>query len=150
MNVGAVASGGELAYAALTPHLNGVQRTSDEVAAEQLKTAAANADATVTGRAPASSIAAAAPPFLNPAIWDIAARAALAPVLAVSPAAQSVSPTDFVLYGDSGLLIQSYGAIALFAGPLAIGPVYHRSPAPAPAIAAVPPLAPFPRIDTTA
>lgn len=150
MNVGAVASGGELAYAALTPHLNGVQRTSDEVAAEQLKTAAANADATVTGRAPASSIAAAAPPFLNPAIWDIAARAALAPVLAVSPAAHSVSPTDFVLYGDSGLLIQSYGAIALFAGPLAIGPVYHRSPAPAPAIAAVPPLAPFPRIDTTA
>lgn len=148
MNVGTVASGGGLSYVAMTPYLNGVQRTSDELAAEQLKIAAANADATVTGRASASSIVAATPPFLNPAIWDIAARAALAPVLAVSPAPHSVSPTDFVLYGDSGLLIQSYGAIALFAGPLAIAPVYHRSPAPA--IAAVPPLAPFPRIDTTA
>ena len=147
MNVGTVASGGGLTYVAMTPYLNGVQRTSDELAAEQLKIAAANADATVTGRASASSIVAATPPFLNPAIWDIAARAALAPVLAVSPAPHSVSPTDFVLYGDSGLLIQSYGAIALFAGPLAIAPVYHRSPAPA--IAAVPPLAPYPQIDTT-
>jgi hypothetical protein len=131
--VDAVASGGGSVHAALSPYLNGLQRTSDTVAVEQPK--------------PAAPRAADAPPFLNPAIGEIAARAAVARVLAVSAAPQPISPTNFVLYGDSGLLIQSYGAIALFAGPLAIAPVYHRSPAPA--IAAVPPVTPYPRIDRT-
>jgi hypothetical protein len=133
VTIGAVASGGDSVYAALIPYLNGLQRTSDTVAAEQPK--------------PAAPRAADAPPFQNPAIGEISARAAVARVLAVSAAPQPISPTDFVLYGDSGLLIQSYGAVALFAGPLAIAPLYHRSPAPA--IVAVPPITPYPRIDTT-
>ena len=130
--VGAVASGRGAVYAALSPYLNGVRRVSDAVAAQQLKIAAASTtEAAVPARASETSIAAAAPPFLNPAIIDISARAALAPAVAVSAASRSISPTDAVLYGDSGLLIQSYGAVALLTAVLAFARVYDRSPAPA-------------------
>lgn len=63
------------------------------------------------------AVTASTPPFLNPALADIAARAAN-------------SPTDHVLYGDSGLLIQSYGAVALLTGPLNASPVYVAPVAP--------------------
>jgi hypothetical protein len=61
------------------------------------------------------------------------------------------SPTDPVLYGDSGLLIQAYGAVALLSGPLAIAPVYARPALPA--ISPVEPLSKYPRaapVDYTA
>jgi hypothetical protein len=77
-----------------------------------------------------STATATAPPFLNPAIGDIAARAAN-------------SPTDHVLYGDSGLLIQAYGAVALLTGPLNASPIYN-----APVVPVIPPVArvaPYPR-----
>jgi hypothetical protein len=130
----------------LSPYLNGVQRTSDAVAAEQLKTARASAAVAVAERAPALSNVVAAPPFLNPAIGHIVARAALAPEFVVSAALPDVSPTDAVLYGDSGFLIQAYGAVALLTGPVALTPVYGLPSAPA--IPAVAPITPYPPIAT--
>lgn len=117
---------GAAAYAALSPYLNGVRRTAE-------------AQTPVAPPAPATSIVAAGPPFLNPAIGDIAVRS--------SPPPQE-SPTDAVLHGDSGLLIQSYGAVALLTGPLAQTAVYGL--APAPAIPAASDITPYPRIDTMA
>jgi hypothetical protein len=140
--IGPVAHGGWLAYTALSPYLNGVQRIPD-AAAEPLKAATASASVAVAENAPTSSSVVAAPPFLNPAIGHIAARAALAPVFIVSAAPQDVSPTDAVLYGDSGFLIQAYGAVALLTGPVALTPVYGLPTAPAiPAVAPITPVRP--------
>jgi hypothetical protein len=87
---------------------------------------------------------AAAPPFLNPAIGHIAARAAQAPEFAVSAARPDVVPTDAVLYGDSGFLIQAYAAVALLTGPVALTPAYGLPSAPA--IPAVSPIMSYPPI----
>jgi hypothetical protein len=147
MNVGtidAVSHGGWLTYAALSPYLNGIQRTSDAVAAEQLKTAPASSAVAIAERAPTPANVAAAPPFLNPAIGNIAARVALAPLFVVSAARPDVSPTDAVLYGDSGFLIQAYGAVALLTGPVALTAAYGLPTAPA--IPAVAPITPSPPI----
>jgi hypothetical protein len=57
---------------------------------------------------------------------------------AASPA--PTSPVDAVLYGDSGTLVQSYGAVALLEAPLAFAPVYLQ-----PLVPAVPPVAPVTR-----
>jgi hypothetical protein len=45
--------------------------------------------------------------------------------------------TDSVLYGDSGELVQAYGAVALIGGPVAFTASYGLPSAPA-----VPPVAP--------
>ena len=188
--VGAVGSGAAPVYAALSPYLNGVVRTSDAAAAAQVQAAAAATSAAATAaavaaRTQAAATLAAAPPFLNPAIAQIADQTALgqaviAPV-ATTPNAQAApaitannataaaattlaeatnspnaidtatvplvnpntvappppSATDSVAYGDSGLLVQSYGAVALLSGPLAFASVYGLPPTPA-----VPPVAP--------
>jgi hypothetical protein len=65
----------------------------------------------------------------------------LAPVFIISAAPQDVTPTDAVLYGDSGFLIQAYGAVALLTGPVALTPVVYGLPT-APAIPAVAPITP--------
>ena len=49
---------------------------------------------------------------------------------AISAATSAPTPVP-VLYGDSALLIQSYGAVALLSGPLNAPPVYVEQPAPA-------------------
>jgi hypothetical protein len=54
------------------------------------------------------------------------------------------SPTDSVAYGDSGLLVQSYGAVALLTGPIALTPAYGL-PAP-PAVTAVAPVTAYPKV----
>jgi hypothetical protein len=76
--------------------------------------------------ATASRPVAASTPFLNPAIADVAARAAI-----TNNAPPPLSATDPVLYGDSALLIQSYGAVALLSGPLNAPPIYGMPPEPA-------------------
>jgi hypothetical protein len=44
-----------------------------------------------------------------------------------------------VLHGDGGTLVQSYGAVALLSGPLAVASIYGLPAAPAiTAVAAVP------------
>jgi len=55
------------------------------------------------------------------------------------------APTDSVLYGDGGRLVQAYGAVALLATPLALGPIYLQPTAPA-----IPPVAPLPRVERAA
>jgi hypothetical protein len=131
--VGAVGGGG--AVYALSPYLNGVVRTSDAVAAEQAAAPAAPA-ATVTSVADTNAAAAAAraleiantapaAPFANPAIDDIAAETSV----------------NASLQGDAGLLVQSYGAVALATSPLALPPVYTQPVTPA-----IPPVAPPARI----
>jgi hypothetical protein len=144
--IGASPHSGWLAYAALSPYLNGVHRTSDAIAAAQTQAAPAIAQLAGAEPAPASSIFATAPPFLNPAIGHIAARAALAPQFVVSVAQPDVAPTDAVLYGDSGFLIQAYGAVALLTGPVALTPVYGLPTAPE--IPAVAPITPYPSVLT--
>ncbi len=149
--VGPVTSGAAPVYAALSPFLNGVRRTSDAAAAAQLqaaadaKSAAATA-AAVAARAEAAATVTAAPPFLNPAITEIADQTALGETLtapvATTPDAQP--PADSVLQGDSGLLVQSYGAVALLTGPVALASVYGVPAAPA--VPAVAPVAAAPRI----
>jgi hypothetical protein len=137
--VGAVAGGIAPVYAALSPYLNGVQRLSNAAVAAQLSAAATSAAATAAAVAAppaAASTGAVEPPFLNPAIAEIAARMTLAEVLtapvAITPLAPPpASATDPVLYGDSGLLIQSYGAVALLTGPLNAASVYGLPVAPA-------------------
>jgi hypothetical protein len=108
--IGAAPSGGGSVYAALSPYLNGTQRGPD-----------------AAGPAPETASAAvsvpAAPPFLNPAIVDIATRASIA--------GDATSPWAPVLYGDSGLLIQAYDAVALLTGPLAIATIFARHVPPA-------------------
>jgi hypothetical protein len=178
-NVGSVGAIGTSAvgsiHAAFSPFLNGVRRTSDAAAAAALqatvaaKSAAATA-AAVAARASAAATVAAAPPFLNPAITEIADQTALgetltspvattpdaqpAPVAAqppVLPTAQPpVSATDSVLHGDSGTLVQSYGAVALLAGPVALTALYGLPQAPAiPAVAAVPAIPRLARVENT-
>jgi hypothetical protein len=144
--VGAVSQGG--AVYALSPFLSGTVRTSDAAAAAA--TAAPIATA-VTRAQPADATAVAAPtsPFLNPAIADIAVRATVVTSVAgtavvATPAAtaptQSTSPIAS-LQGDSGLLIQSYGAVALIVAPLTLAPLFTQ-----PAPLAIPPVAPVPAI----
>jgi hypothetical protein len=135
MNVGAVGpvgSGAPSVYAALSPYLNGVRRTSDAAAAAQVRASAAAASAARTAaalaaRAQAAATVPAAPPFLNPAIPVIAVRTTI--VNAVAPAPPS--PTDSVLHGDAGMLVQAYGAVALLAAPLAIASAYGLPATPA-------------------
>jgi hypothetical protein len=81
--------------------------------------------------APAANVTAAAAvaaskPFLNPALADIAAKAAI-----TTNAPPPLSATDPVLYGDSALLIQSYGAVALLSGPQNSPAMYGLPAAPA-------------------
>lgn len=156
--IGPVGSGVSPVYAALSPYLNGVVRTSDAAAAAAQQAAAAAssavaAAAATAARAQATATVTAAPPFLNPAITAIAGRSVLGPAPAPSaqPASAPPSPTDSVAYGDSGLLVQSYGAVALLTGPLAAAAVYGLPRAPA--IPPVAPVAAYPRtarIDATA
>jgi len=204
--VGAVSSGVAPVYAALSPYLNGVRRTSDAAAAAAVQASAVAASSAATAaalaaRAQATATVTAAPPFLNPAIAAIADETALGQALvapvAVTPNAQPVptasvataptadpttitgsataaaattaaeaaattgttttaatpndqtavppqSPTDSVAYGDSGLLVQSYGAVALLYGPLALTPAYGLPATPA--VTAVAPVAAYPRV----
>lgn len=136
--VGAIASGSGSVYAALSPYLNGVQRPSDAVVAAQLQESAAAAYAAEAAAAAAArATAPVAPSFLNPAIAEIAARASVTSVVS--------APTDPVLYGDSGLVIQSWGALALLVSPLHIvvpygGPVK-------PAVSPIEPLTEYPRAE---
>lgn len=156
--IGPVGSGLSPVYAALSPYLNGVVRTSDAAAAAAQQAAAAAssavaAAAATAARAQATATVTAAPPFLNPVITAIAGRSVLGPAPAPSaqPASAPPSPTDSVAYGDSGLLVQSYGAVALLTGPLAAAAVYGLPRAPA--IPPVAPVAAYPRtarIDATA
>lgn len=156
--IGPVGSGLSPVYAALSPYLNGVVRTSDAAAAAAQQAAAAAssavaAAAATAARAQATATVTAAPPFLNPAITAIAGQSVLGPAPAPSaqPASAPPSPTDSVAYGDSGLLVQSYGAVALLTGPLAAAAVYGLPRAPA--IPPVAPVAAYPRtarIDATA
>ena len=138
--VGAIASGGSV-YAALSPYLNGVQRTSDAEAAGQAQERVATIDAQATAPAVVSrETTPIAPSFLNPAIGDIAARASVTAVTA--------SPTDPVLYGESGLVIQSWSAVALLVNPLNIFIAYGKPVAPA--VSPIEPLTGYPgteRID---
>jgi hypothetical protein len=159
MNVGAVGAVGQGgAVYALSPYLSGTVRTSDAaVAAERTAASAAAATAATTAAAaartgPADVIAATAAPYLNPAIPDIAARAAITvpaagTAIVATPAAtalaQSNSPAG-ALQGDSGLLIQSYGAVALVAAPLALAPIFTQ-----PAPLAIPPVAAIPATQRT-
>jgi len=143
--VGAIASGGGSVYAALSPYLNGVQRPSDTAIPVQPDASAVTASVAADDAARATAASAAPPgaPFLNPAIAEIAARAWFAGLPS--------SATDPVLYGDSGLLIQSYGAVALLTGPLVVVPAYRRPVSPA--VSATVSLAAYPRtapIDYTA
>lgn len=143
-------------------------------AAAQLDAAAAATRATqaaVAAGAQAAATTPAAPPFANPAIAQIAQNTALyttlqplvatapvnatpaatAPVVATTVAATATaasavppSPTASVLYGDSGEMVQAYGAVALIEPPLAFAPIYVRPAAPA--IPPVVPVSRFPRI----
>jgi len=110
-SVGAV--GGAGAVDALSPYLNGVVRASDVVVAPQAATSAAPAPATP------------AQPYANPAIADIGQQAAIAATLG----------------GDAGLVVQSYGAVALATSPLALAPVFTQ-----PVVPLTPPVAPIPAI----
>lgn len=145
--IGPVGGGG--AVYALSPYLNGVVRTADAVVATQAAAAAdaaraAQSAAAATAAASAQSAAIAAPvaPFANPAIADIAQQTAVTATLATptAPAPAPPSPTDTVLHGDSGTLVQAYGAVALIEPPLALAPLYTQPVAPA-----IPPVAPVTR-----
>jgi len=158
--IGPVTSGTAPVYAALSPYLNGARRTSTAAAAVQAEASAASASAAATAAAVAARSEAevtviAAPPFLNPAITTIATQTALGEVLtppvAVTPNAQpatpvappATTPAD-AFYGDSGLLVQSYGAVALLTGPQAAAGIYGL--AAAPAVAPVAPVLGGPRV----
>jgi hypothetical protein len=145
-------------YAALSPYLNGVRRTSNAAAAAQAQaaaaaTSAAAAQAAATARAEAAAAvtAPAAAPFLNPAIPQIADATTFgaldtSPVTTVNPntvAPPAPSATDSVLHGDGAELVQSYGAVALLTGPLAAAQVYGLPAAPA--VPAVAPVSAYPR-----
>lgn len=157
MNVGAVgAIGGGTApvYAALSPFLNGVRRTSNAAAAAQLQanaaaTSAAATAAAVAARAQAAATVTAAPPFLNPAITEIATLTSLGETLTppalVTPNAQA--PLD----GDAGTLVQSYGAVALLTGPIALTSIYGLpATPPVSAVASVTAAPRVARIETAA
>lgn len=114
--VGAVGNGAAAVYAAQSPYLNGVQRTPDAaqvVPAAVARTAPAVQTPAAVQTAPAEQTSPAPPPpFLNPAIVQIADQTA-------------------ALSGDGGLLVQSYGAVALLTGPAAIAAVYGLPAKPA-------------------
>jgi hypothetical protein len=124
MTVGAIGpvGGGQSVYAALSPYLNGVARTSNAARADQVDAAAQRTDPAVAQTAiaangNASAAATAAPPFANPAISDIASRIALGQSL-ISPAGSTPDALlSSVLTGDGGTLIQA-NAAALFASSL--------------------------------
>jgi hypothetical protein len=130
MNVGAVGglgSGTASVYAALSPFLNGVRRTANDANAAPIQATAAPTSAAAT--------VATAPPFLNPAITQIATLTALGETL----------------HGDGGTLVQSYGAVALLAGPLALTSIVGLPTTPAvPAVAPVTAIPRVPRIETAA
>ena len=151
MNVGAIRplSGGGAAYA-LSPYLNGVTRTSDAAVAAQTGGVARVTPAptpqptvtlTLTPAATGATLQTA--PFDNPAIAQIAARVAVsftAAGPAIAPTTPSVAAENLAgasLQGDSGLLVQSYGAVALIEAPLALAPLYVQ-----PTRSAIPPVAP--------
>jgi hypothetical protein len=122
----------------------------------QASAAATSAAATQTAIAARAALAAsttAAPPFANPAITAIGQRIALGqsliPLSAVTPNALLAplsqpalpatadtpllnapppvqSPTNQVLFGDSGTLIQAYGAVALATGVLSLPSVFAQ------------------------
>jgi hypothetical protein len=160
MNVGAVGAigrGTAPVYAALSPYLNGVVRTSNAAAAAQLQStaaadSAAAAQAAVAARSTAAAVVTAAPPFANPAITAIGERIALGqslvPPPAVTPDALPSTPADDVLHGDSGTLIQSYGAVALATGILTPPPAFAQPVAPR--IPPVSQVTPVPSIAKTA
>jgi hypothetical protein len=89
--VGAVGSGAAPVYAALSPYLNGVRRTSNAAAAAEAQAVAAGKNAAATeaaiaARQTAETTITAAPPFLNPAIPVIAAATAATTSLATTDA----------------------------------------------------------------
>jgi hypothetical protein len=141
MTIGAIGAvgGTQSVYAALSPYLNGVVRTSNAAQLAQIDAAAQRADvavaqAAIAANGSAAAAATAAPPFANPAISAIAARIALAQSLTppagatpdallssqtlISPNAPAApqSPAN-ELTGDSGTIIQA-NAAALFASSL--------------------------------
>jgi hypothetical protein len=139
MNVGAVGAvtSGSTVYAALSPYLNGVRRTSDAAAADW--SCAAATQTAIAARSVAAAAATAAPPFISPAISEIAQRIALGEALvstsAVTPNALLGAPlpptaTNTVLHGDAGTLIQSYGAVALLYGAQNLASAYGLTSAP--------------------
>ena len=131
-----------------------------QLQATAASTSAAAAQAAIAARGAAAAALTAAPPFANPAITAIGERIALGesltPPAAVTPNAllgapaltatattstpplstttpatpQQPSATDQVLHGDSGMLIQAYGAVALLVGAQALPPVYAQPIAP--------------------
>ena len=148
MSVGAVGPvGGSGSVYAVSPYLNGVTRASDAVTAAETVTVAAAATAALqlqasaaASHAQAAAIAAPVTPFANPAIAQIAQKTDVSGALAAS----APVPADAVLQGDSGLLVQSYGAVALIEPPLALAQIYTQ-----PVVPAIPPVAPVTRIART-
>jgi hypothetical protein len=112
MNIGPV---GSIAAANVTQRAPDI--TSNVPALQQ-----PTADAT---RAEPAAVSAA--PFLNPAMANIATMAIVNPNSVAPP---PPAPTDPVLYGDSGFLIQAYGAVALLYGPQNLEPVFGLPPPP--------------------
>jgi hypothetical protein len=147
MNISAVGPvGAGVSVYAASPYLNGVVRTPDAVTAAQAAAASSAAaavakDAAVAAAAQAQAAAIAAPvtPFANPAIAQIAQQTGVTAALATP--APAASPTDSVLKGDSGTLIQSYGAVALIEPRLLFPPIYTQ-----PAVPAIPPVAPVVKV----
>lgn len=147
MNVAAIGPvGGSGSVYALSPYLNGVTRTPDAVTAAQTvastsaATAALKLEASAAAtRAQTAAIAAPLTPFANPAITDIAQHTSVSDAIA---AKQATTPANTVLHGDSGLLIQAYGAVALIEPPLALAQIYTQ-----PAVPVIPPVAPVTRIE---
>jgi hypothetical protein len=136
--VGAIDSvGGGGAVYALSPYLNGVVRSPDAVTAaaavDAVTAATTTSSVAATNAAAVAASAAANPPssatpFANPAIDDIAQQTSI----------------NASLQGDAGLLVQSYGAVALLAGPLVYAAVY--TPPVVPAIPPPAPVAPVARV----
>jgi len=126
VNVGAVGAVGAGAES--------VARVSDTAAVPAI-TATAAPVATPPSAVAATPSAAPVAPFANPAIVRIAENVAFAALQAgttvVPTAASSPASPSAVLSGDTGLLVQSYGAVALVEAPLALPPVYAQRALPA-------------------
>jgi hypothetical protein len=90
-----------------------------------------------TAPANATPAATTAPVVATP----VAATAGVMASNATAAAAVPPSPSASVLYGDSGEMVQAYGAVALIEPPLAFAPIYVR-----PAVPAIPPVVPASRI----
>jgi hypothetical protein len=143
-----------------------------QLQASAAATSAAATQAAIAARAAAAAAITAAPPFDNPAITAIADRTALGesltplgavtpnallgapsldtvaatptPLAAAATADAQPSPANQVLFGDSGTLIQSYGAVALIAGSQPLASVFAQPVAPLVAPAA--PVTSVPRV----